>query len=232
MTQKEVLQRIMEIAGAEMNAFDFKAEVKEQRFLRKDKSSFYFYTFLIYNRTNIKAGTKGFQIEPYATINIPEIEDYHKKITTNDELKKEWDSTTIGNSMANLLANPDGINKKRNQSLALYIFEEGHIKPAANELLKHFKKTALPYFLTNNTVKRVDELLNSHPMEYCVHMNNDLYRFIKGLIAAKLNKNSGFEKLLRIYDGLATERSMPDYCKEEMHRLKSILPVMGNKKSH
>lgn len=220
MTQKEVLRGIFKFLNAELCIFNFKPDIKEQWFIRKDKSSFYFYTLLIYDRTNIKTGEKGFQIEPYATIHIPEIENYHKEITTNTEFKKEWSSTTIGNSVANLLANPDGINRKRNQSLDLYVFEESHIKLAAEEILKQFKKIALPYFLTNNSVKRVDELLNSNPREYCVHMNNDLYRFIKGLIAAKMNKSSRLKELLQIYDHLIIERNMPDYCQEEISRLK------------
>lgn len=68
---------------------------------------------LIYNRTAIRSGVKGFLIEPYATIHISEIEEYHNELTTNEAYKKDWSHSTIGNSVANLLANPDGINRKK-----------------------------------------------------------------------------------------------------------------------
>jgi hypothetical protein len=229
MTQKEIIRKAIEFLRAEMNTFGFIAQIKEQGFFRKDNSAIYFYDFLIYNRTNIKTGAKGFQLEPYATIHIPEIEDYFKEITTNKELKTEWSITTIGNSIANLLANPDGINRNRNQSLDLYVFDESHIKLVANELSKQFKKVALPYFITNNTVAKIDELLNEHPKEYCVHMSNDLYRFIKGLIAAKLNKNPKLNQLLEIYKSLIIKREMPQYCLEEMGKLITVLPMIGTK---
>lgn len=227
MTQKEVIRKIIDSLSSEMNTYNFKAVPKEQGFMRKDSSAIYFYYFLVFNRTNIKTGAKGFQIEPYAEINIPEIEKYYKEITINTELKTEWDFISLGNSIANLIANPDGVNRKRNQSLDLFVFEEAHIKLVADELLKQFKRTALPYFLTNNSVKKVDELLNKQPREYSVHLYNDLFRVIKGLIAAKLNNNVEFEQLLHIYSSLIVERDMPKHCKEELDRLKSILPFIG-----
>jgi hypothetical protein len=59
-------------------------------------------------------------------------------------------------------------------------------------------------------------------------MSNDLYRFIKGIIAAKLNKNPKTEQLVKIYNDLIVKRNMPDYCKEEMFRLINILPMIGS----
>jgi hypothetical protein len=73
----------------------------------------------------------------------------------------------------------------------------------------------------------VDELLNIKPQEYTVHMENDIYRFTKGIIAAKLNNNPKTEELVKIYSDLIIKRDMPDYCKEEMSRLINILPVIG-----
>lgn len=229
MTQKELTRKLIDLLSTKMSIFNFKPQTKEQGFVRKEESATFFYYFLIYNRTNIKTGARGYQIEPYCDISISGIEKYYKEININKELKSEWDFITLGNSIANLLANPDGINRKRNQSLDLYVFEERHIKLIADELLKQFNKVAMPYFLANNSISKVDELLNKHPKEYCVHMNNDLFRFIKGIIAAKLNDNSNVDQLLQIYDHLIIEREMPKDCKEEMERLKSILPIVGNK---
>jgi len=225
--KREIIQKLIELLSSELNVFNFNAATKSQGFIRRDKSATYFFYFMIYNRTNIKTGAKGFQVEPYAELSIPEIEKYYKEITINKELKTEWNFITLGNSIANLQANPDGINKKRNESLDLFLFDESQIRPVAEELLKQFKKVALPYFISNNTVNKVDELLNKNPNEYCVHIYNDLYRFIKGAIAAKLNNNPGFEQILVTYENLIVKGDMPDDCKEEMARLNSILPMIG-----
>jgi|GEM_PF-1865529 len=227
MTQKEVIRKTIDLFSIELGTFNFKANIKEQGFIRKDDNAIYFFYFLIFTRTNIKTGVKGFMIEPYIDINIPEIERYYKEININAELKNDWDFITVGNSIANLLANPDGINRRRNQSLDLFVFKEQHLENVALEILKQFKQVALPYFLANNTVKKVDELLNKCPREYCVHMSNDLFRFIKGLIAAKLNNNPQLENLLSIYTQLIIVRDMPIDCLEEMRRLKAILPKIG-----
>ena len=108
---------------------------------------FFFYYFLIYNRTNIKTGVKGFLIEPYVEVNIPEIEEYYREITEKQELKTEWNFITLGNSVANFLTNPDGINRKRNQSLDLFVFNESDLISVTEQLFRQFKKFALPYFL-------------------------------------------------------------------------------------
>jgi hypothetical protein len=111
--------------------------------------------------------------------------------------------------------------------LDLFVFEEKHVDLVAKELLKQFEKFAISYFLKNGSVQATDHLLNQNPTEYCVHMSNDLFRFIKGLIAAKLNNNSRLELLLNTYDRLIIEREMPNNCKEEISRFKSILPMIG-----
>lgn len=226
MTQKEVIRKILQITQKELEAFAFKLDLKEQGFWREEYGVTYFYFFLIYNEQNIKTGAKGFLVEPYAKIQIASIEQYYKQITTNSYLKTKWDFNTVGNSIANLIANPDGINRKRNESLDLYVFDEAHIPLVANAMLKQFKEIALPYFLSNNSVMRIDELLNKHPKEYTVHMVNDLFRFVKGIIAAKLNGNAEVDKLFSIYSNLIIEKDMDEECKIEMNRLAEILPII------
>jgi len=226
MTKKEVLRNVLNLLSNELSSFDFKLILKEQGFIRKEKSFIYLFFILIYDRTNIDTGEKGFKIEPFANISILDIENFYKNVTLNNYLKTEWDFITLGNSIAELKANPDGIHKKWNESLDLFIFYEKDIQIVSNELIKQFKNFALPYFNTNNTVKRVDQLFNEHPRRYSVHMSNDLFRFIKGLIAAKLVENPNFSQLLNIYSDLLVERNMPIDCLEEMDRLKSILHLI------
>lgn len=227
MTQKEVIRKIVNLLNPELETFNFKANLKEQGFIRRDENAVFFYFFLIYDRTNVKTGERGFLIEPHANINIPMIEKYYKEITLNSFLKTEWDFITIGNSIAELRANPDGIARKINLSLDLIVFEEEHIQSVVRELINQFKEVALPYFLANSTVKKVDELLNKHPREYSVHMINDLFRFVKGLIAAKLNNNPRLDELFALYSNLIVERDMAEDCIEEMERLKRLLPEIN-----
>jgi hypothetical protein len=227
MTKKETVAKIFDRITNQIEVFDFKVDLKNQWFVRRTSNSVFTYDIHFYDRTNIKSGAKGFLVEPYIWINVKEIENYYKEITVNRELKSDTDFKTLGSNVAEFLSNPDGIHKKWNESLDLFVFEEKHAEVAANELLHQFEKFVLPYFLANGNVQAVDHLLNQHPAEYCVHMSNDLFRFIKGLIAAKLNSNPKLESLLQIYDRLIIDRDMPDNCKEEMSRLKSILPMIG-----
>lgn len=225
MTQKEVLRKLFYLLEPELKAFDFELSHKHQGFIRRDKKAIFFYQLLIYNRTVLNTGTKGFLIEPYIWIGIKEIEKYYKQITLNKELKTDVNFVTIGNGIANLLANPDGLYANRNKSLKLHVFEDKHIPLVAAQLLKQFKEVALPYCLNNARVSMVDKLINTKPDEYKVHAMNDNYRILKGLIAAKLNNNSQLEELIKIYDKQIVERDMYN-CAEEMSRLKNILPTI------
>jgi hypothetical protein len=229
MTKKEVTQKIFENISSQIERFNFKPDLKNQWFVCKTSDTVCIYDIHFYEQTNIKNGIKGFLIEPYVWINVKAIEELYKEITVNKELKKDTDFKTLGTRIAELIANPDGIHKKWNQSLNLFVYEEAHIKEVAKKLTEQFEKIALPYCTDNGNIKLVDYLLNKNPKEYCVHMSNDLFRFIKGLIAAKLNNNPKIGQLSKIYEDLIIERDMPDNCKEEMNRLKAILPMIGNK---
>ncbi|MBX2921444.1 MAG: hypothetical protein KF746_04555 [Chitinophagaceae bacterium] len=227
MTQKEVLRKLIELLTNELKAFDFTPSYKDQGFIRKTNDAVFLYQFLIYNRTAIKTGAKGFLIEPFIWVNVKGIEKYYKEITLNTIIKNDTDFITIGNSIAGLLSNPDGLYKNRNRSLDLHVFEEKHIVYVAEQLLRQFKDVALPYCLNNATVAMVDKIINSKPEEYKVHTQNDNYRILKGIIAAKLNNNPHLNELVGIYDKQLIERDMLDETKEEMSRLKSILPMIG-----
>lgn len=226
MTQKEVIRKIIDLLSNEMKAFDFEPSFKEQGFIRKTNNAVFLYQFLIYNRTVIKTGAKGFLIEPFIWVNVKEIEKYYKEITLNTVIKSDTDFKTIGNSIAAILANPDGLYANRNKSLDLHVFEEKHIPDVATQLLKQFKEVALPYCLNNATVAMVDKLVNTKPDDYKVHMQNDNYRILIGIIAAKLNNNAHLDEIVRIYDRQIADRDMYN-AKEEMNRLKSILPMIG-----
>lgn len=225
MTQKEVLRKIIKLLTNELKPFGFDPNYKEQGFTRKSNSTFSVYQFLIYNRTILKTEEKGFLIEPYIWINVLEIEKYYKEITLNTVIKTNADFITIGNSIANLLANSDGLYAHKNKSLDLHVFEERHIPLVAEQLLIQFKKVALPYCLHNNTVAIVDKLINTKPNDQKVHMQNDNFRILKGIIAAKINNNPHLDELIRLYDKQIVDRDMYN-ATEEMKRLKNILATI------
>lgn len=164
-------------------------------------------------------------VEPYIWLGVKEIEKYYKLITINKELKTDVNFVTIGNGIANLLANPDGLYAHRNKSLDLHVFDERHIPMVATQLLKQFKEVALPYCLNNASVAMVDKLVNTKPDEYKVHTMNDNTRILKGIIAAKLNNNPHLEELIKIYDKQIADRDMYNAV-EEMERLKNILSAI------
>lgn len=227
MTQKEVLRKIIDLLTNELKAFDFQPSYKEQGFIRRTEKAMFFYQFLIYNRTVLKTGAKGFLIEPYIWAGVKVIEKYYKQITINKELKTDVNFVTVGNSIANLLANVDGLYAHKNKSLDLHVFEERHIPLVATQLLKQFKDVALPYCLNNASVPIVDKLINTKPEEYKVHTRNDNTRILKGIIAAKLNDNPHLDELIKIYDKQIVDRDMYN-ATEEMQRLKEILPTIKN----
>lgn len=222
LSKGKVVKGIFDFISIEIEKFGFKLDRKSQFVLRKTPEALLIYDLHFYDRTNIKTGAKGFLIEPYVWINVKGIEAIYKQVTINKELKMESDYLTLGNSVADLKANPDGINRNRNRSLDLFVFEDKNVNYVSWEILKHFKEFANPYFNENATIKAADVLLNKNPREYCVHMPNDTYRFIKGLIAAKLNASSNFEELMFVYSNLIVERDMPDNCKEELSNLKIL----------
>lgn len=225
MTQKEVIRKIISSISDELKLFDFVASYKDQGFIRKTDTSIFFYQFLIYNRTFLKTGAKGFLVEPYIWIHLNEIEKYYKQITLNSVIKNDIDFVTLGNSIASLLANPDGLYKNRNKSLELFILNEKDISYVEDQLVKKFKEVAMPYCLSNANIASVDKLANTYPNEYKVNLSNDNYRIIKGIIAARLNNNPSLNELIKIYDNQLVERDMPEDTKEEMRRLKTFLSI-------
>jgi len=226
MTQKEILRKVISSMETELRLFDFVASFKDQGFIRNTEDSTFFFQLLIYNRTIIKTSVKGFLIEPFIWVNVKEVETYYKEITLNKYLQRDINFVTLGNSLADLLANSDGIYKTRNNSLDLLIFNDSDVYYVTEQLIKKFKEVALPYCLQNSSVAAVDTLANTRPQEYKVNLVNDNYRIVKGIIAAKLNGNPRLEDLIKIYNRQLVERNMPDDTKEEMRRLKEILPTM------
>ena len=227
MTKSEIKRQVFAALSSFIESNGFKLDRKNEVFILTAEDSIYIYDLLFYDRTNIRTGEKGVQVEPYVWINVLQISKYYKEITINTYLKKEIHFKVLGGSVAEIKANPDGIHKKWNETLGLMIFNEKDILPVSKELINQFKKVALPYFSKNGSVSMVDKYANGYPLEKIVHMSHDCHRIIYGLIAAKLNKNPQLENLISVYEKVILDDDMPEDCKEELERLKSILPMIG-----
>lgn len=226
MAQKDVIRKIVDSLTNELEAYDFQPASLKQGFTRNTDQNIFFFQLIALNRTIIKTGAKGFLIEPYIWVNVRKVEKYYRQITINKELKRDDDFVTIGNSVANLLANPDGLYKSKNNTLELHVFEEKDITDVAGKLLKAFKQVALSYCLKNDSVGVIDKIVNSNPGEEKVHMMNDNYRVIKGAIAAKLNNNPALDKIIQIYERQIIDDDMYN-AKEEWGKLIDILPSIN-----
>lgn len=225
MTQKAIGRKLVDLLADYMKGFEFKPDLSSTGFVRTTEGALCLYQFPIYDEVMLTTGERGFSAEPMVWISIGEIENVYREVTLNKYLTKKTDFKTVGNRIADILANPDGIYRKRNNSLELYIFKEENIEYVAGELFRYFKETALPYFLNYHTVAAVDDLINTNPADYKVHMLNDNYRILKGTIAAKLNNNPHLDEVIRIYDKQLVERNMLDETKEEMRRIKEYFDI-------
>ncbi len=58
---------------------------------------------------------------------------------------------------------------------------------------------ALPFYERNNSIAEIDELLNDHPTEKVIYLDDLGWRIIKGLIAARLNNNPKYSELRNYY---------------------------------
>lgn len=219
MKKKEIINSVLKLLSDKVESTGFSINLKDGVIIKKDVDAILIYDVLWYDRVNQDTNEFGFQAEPYVYIHNRSIESVYKEVSVNKFLKIELSFKTIGNSVADLEANPKGIYEKRNNSVDIYVFNESQIEKAAVSLFNYFRKTALPYFDKYAAVGSIDEALNSHPSDYCVHMPNDNWRIVKGLIAARLNNNSRYEKLHRTYYEFMDQRSMPKETFEELRNL-------------
>ncbi|PSL19896.1 hypothetical protein [Chitinophaga ginsengisoli] len=227
MTKKETISAIFDRLTPLLESEGFKLDSKNQYYLKNTKEALFNYDIRFYDRTVAKTGERGFLIEPVVYINVKAIEDIYKQITVNKYLTKPVDFITLGGNVANLEANPDGLRQKWDQSLDLLVFESSDVDYVAGQLLHHFSKTALPYCLESGNIAGVDRLLNKNPDQYTVHMANETYRIIKGLIAAKLVNNPRLGDLVLTYERIIQDWELPVETQQEFDRVIAVLPELN-----
>jgi hypothetical protein len=64
---------------------------------------------------------------------------------------------------------------------------------------KFYEDYAVPFFEKYNSIDAIDKLLNDHPTEKVIYLDDLTWRIIKGLISAKLNGNKKYNELRDYY---------------------------------
>jgi hypothetical protein len=64
---------------------------------------------------------------------------------------------------------------------------------------RFYEEYAVPFFEKYNSINAIDKLLNDHPTEKVIYLDDLGWRIIKGLISAKLNKNPKYNELRDYY---------------------------------
>ena len=157
-------------------------------------------------------------IKPEIRIKIAKIENIYKSITS--VIERPY--LTLGNHLFEIMRYIDkgeevGMGEKPDWK----VIDETDIKKLVEVIPEYLEEILIPYFDENNTVARVDYLLNKYPNELSLH--NYLYplRANIAIIAAKLNQNPKYEELVKLYDKELNEAEKT--YKEEFYALKRIL---------
>lgn len=223
MKKKEVIKELFECLSPTLAAAGFRADLKHQFFLKDTDSALFNYNIQFYDRTVLETGQKGLLIEPVAYVHVKAIEVLYKQITLNKHLKNATQFITVGATIADLDANPNGVAKHINQSYRLLIFEEKDIAAVCEMLKEIFEIKALPYFLAHEKVDAIDGVLNKWPDKDSIHMANERYRIVKGLIAASLAGNNHYPKLVEAYAKQIKKYDMTEETAEEFQKVQTLL---------
>lgn len=223
MQKKEVIKELFECLTPALAEAGFRADFKNQYFLKDTDSALFNYDIRFYDRTVLDTGQKGFLIEPVADVHVKAIEAIYKQITLNKHLKRPTQFITVGAAVADLDANPDGVAKHINQSYGMLIFEQKNIAAVCDLLKEIFQSKALPYFLAHEKAAAIDGALNKRPDRDTIHMANERYRIVKGLIAAWLAGNSNYPKLVEAYVKQIKKYDMMDETFEEFQKVQALL---------
>lgn len=170
----------------EMNSYEFKKSFSKQWFTKDLNKDFQIaYSLCVFDRFSMTHREKGFTIEPYLDIINKPIENFYMKVTTR-KLIKLGDLRTIGNRVADIIANTNEEYNVRSKELNIFLLGEEDINNAANILINYFKTVALPYFEKNANWQALDRIFNSNISKSSVHVNVEADKGIRGLIVAKI----------------------------------------------
>lgn len=162
-------------------------------------------------------------IEPQVSIKIAAIESIYKEASTTEGRPYH----TLGNHLFEILRYIDENEEIGKGSSGDWLVENKiHLEELKKVIPEYIEETVLPYFEDNSSIERVDKLLNKYPRELSIH--NYIYplRANIAIIAAKLNNNPQYEKLIEIYEEELEEAE--ETYKEEFKKLKELLEDYTN----
>jgi len=230
MNKIEFLKKVMSVMEPEMARLGFKKSFSRQMFIQdKDQDFIVAYSLGVINDFNMIKRKAGVTIEPYIYIHNKPIEKIYARITTR-EIEYILDNITIGNKLADLLANPSGKYMVRNQSLNLFLYSENDINEIAQKLMGYFQEDVLPYFEKYATWKGLDDVFNNNLSYNTVHCLIEPERSIRGLILAKLIGRKDLNELIILHREKIRSSINENYL-IELNRLLEILDsitAMGN----
>lgn len=211
-----------------MIEYGFKKSFSKQKFIKqKDKDFTIAYSLSVYDKFDLNKNVSGVIVEPSLYVHFRPIEKIYFTITTR-KLNFITDLRTIGNLLADIIANPSGNYLIHNKSLLLFNYSEKDFLPTANILVKYFEDFALPYFSINATVNGLNRILN-HDLDYIsVHCcNNEVERSLRGIIAAKLFADKNIDLLISEHTK-KIKKIWNDNYEIELKRLIEMLPAINS----
>lgn len=214
---KDVKKKINEGTATQLLKHGFIFNKGRNEFKRVTNGVQQIFDLLFYKESN-----GSILIEPHIRIKIKDIEDiYHK--ASMKEAKYNDATITLGNNLGEIIQYYDKGHEEGGEYINMkYLIEnENDVDTLIKVIPERFEQYALPYFESNNSIAEVDKLLNENPRELSIH--NLIYpiRACIGLIAAKLNHNPDFNRLVTIYDEELIDANPIN--KEEFIRVKTLL---------
>lgn len=214
MKKIEVINKLLYGINPTLEKEGFKLNKKNNNFIRKVNDSNQIIDFFFYKRG------KTVEVEPAIRIKIESIEKIYQSISSIEGRPY----CTLGNHFSDILLYINQGKEKGARDIEQsnwLVVEEKDIDKLIQVIPEYLEESIFSYFEENSSILRVDELLNKHPKELSVH--NYLYplRVNIAIIAAKLNKNPYYNKLLYIYEEELQEAEKT--YKEDFYMLKKIL---------
>lgn len=180
-------QKIFTKLESEFLELGFKFSKSKDRYEKVTNGCRLIYSFFFYKRSNEIA------IEIFVLIEHIKTAKIYKKATGHTL------SNTIGNEVGIIVKNPDG-KMKDHRSEDLTIQSENDVNQLEKDILKYFKQVAMPYYESNGSLEKIDEILNANTNEITVHANTQYFRCPNGLIVARLINRANYDELVSIYD--------------------------------
>lgn len=189
----------------------FKFIKKGKMFVRKIDNAEQIVDFYFFKNQN------SIKIKPEVRIKIREIDEVYRSIA----LIENRPFLILGNHLFEIVRYCETGEEIGKKNLYDWLIEdEDDINKLIQIIPEYLEEFIIPYFEENNTISRVDYLLNKYPRDLSIH--NYLYplRVNIAIIAARLNKNPAYKTLISIYD--EEMANAEENYKKEFEKLKAL----------